>query len=190
MKRLPTVLTSTVLALFLSFTVQAKEVGGVQLQPSITENGTILNLNGAGIRSKFFIDVYVGSLYTPRPESDAKSILDGKETAAVQLNIISGLISSDKMVETVEEGFKEATDGDVAPLRKRIDEFLNVFTRTEIKKGEVFTLVGEPGTGVITYRNGEKVAEVKGDDFRKALFAIWLGDKPADKKLKSKMLGS
>ncbi|WP_281645640.1 chalcone isomerase family protein [Parendozoicomonas sp. Alg238-R29] len=178
--------------LLFSFSIQAAdtEIAGVKLTPSIQEGGKTLQLNGAGIRSKFFIDLYVGSLYTPKPEKNPQVILDGKELAAVRLNIISGLITSDKMVSTVEEGFKEATNGNVAPLKKRIDEFLGVFTQSEIKKGEVFTIVGEPGVGVAAYRNGTKAAQVKGDDFRKALFGIWLGDKPADKKLKKAMLGS
>jgi hypothetical protein len=30
---------------------------------------------------------------------------------------------------------------------------------------------------------------IKGLDFKKAVFSIWLGEKPADSKLKKKMLG-
>ncbi|MTI15505.1 chalcone isomerase family protein [Sansalvadorimonas verongulae] len=185
MKRLAVLLCS----LFFTFSVQAKELAGVTLAPSIKDADHSLQLNGAGVRSKFFMNLYVGSLYTSAPAKTSEVILDGKVLAAVRLDIISGMITSDRMVSTVEEGFMASTANNVAPLQERIDEFLAVFTQSEIKKGEVFTLVGKPGVGVIAYRNGKKAAEVKGDDFRKALFGIWLGDKPADRKLKAAMLG-
>lgn len=43
----------------------AKEVAGVTLPETITLGSKPLVLNGAGIRSKFFIKVYVGALYLP-----------------------------------------------------------------------------------------------------------------------------
>lgn len=178
-----------IFSLFFTLSVQATEIANITLDPTIQEANQTLQLNGAGIRSKFFIDLYVGSLYTEKSEKDPSAILDGKELAAVRLNILSKFITSDKMASTVMEGFEASTGGNVAPLQARIDEFLAVFTKSDIQKGEVFTLVGKPGVGVVAYRNGKEAAQVKGDDFRKALFGIWLGEKPADKKLKTAMLG-
>ncbi|MCL6270378.1 chalcone isomerase family protein [Sansalvadorimonas sp. 2012CJ34-2] len=182
--------TAFVLACMLSLSAQAKEVEGVPLQDSLTIHGSKLQLNGAGVRSKFFIDLYVGSLYTVAAETDGENILSGKQPAAVRLNIISGLITSDKMVSTVQEGFETVTGGNVGPLQDRINDFLNVFNSEEIKKGDQFTLVSKPGVGVTAFKNDKEVALVNGDDFRKALFGIWLGNKPADKGLKKAMLGN
>ncbi len=181
--------SSLLLSFFLAFSVQAIEVAGVQLKPSIKENSQSLTLNGAGIRSKFFMDLYVGSLYTTAKTKSVADVLDGKTTAAVRLDIISSLITSDNMVDSIEEGFHNATGGKIAPLQDRIKAFMKVFSKTEIKKGESFTLVGVPDVGVTAYRNGKEVIKISGDDFRKALFAIWLGDKPASKTLKKQMLG-
>ncbi len=166
----------------------AHEIAGVSLKPAIVEQGKTLKLNGAGIRTKFFIDLYVGSLYTSKPATSAADILSGPNIAAVRLDILSGLITSDRMVSTVQEGFEESTGGKTQPLEERITKFLSVFTHSEIKKGETFTLLSQPGIGVTAYRNGQVAATVKGDDFRKALFGIWLGKKPADAKLKAAML--
>ena len=181
--------TAFILACMLSLTTQAKVIEGVPLQNSLTVNGSSLQLNGAGVRSKFFIDLYVGSLYTQAKEKNGEAVLTGNEPAAVRLNIISGLITSDKMVGTVQEGFEAATGGHVAPLQEQINQFLNVFKSEAIKKGDQFTLVSKPGTGVTAFKNNKEVAVVEGDNFRKALFGIWLGNKPADKKLKKAMLG-
>ena len=46
-----------------------------------------------------------------------------------------------------------------------------------------------PGKGVEIKRDGELIDTVKGMDFKQALFAIWLGEDPADDDLKEGMLG-
>ena len=45
------------------------------------------------------------------------------------------------------------------------------------------------GEGVHLSKNGEKRGTFTGLEFKQALFAIWLGGKPADEKLKNAMLG-
>ena len=40
----------------------------------------------------------------------------------------------------------------------------------------------------MVYKNGKEVGVVEGLDFKKALFAIWLGEDPADDDLKEAML--
>ena len=46
-----------------------------------------------------------------------------------------------------------------------------------------------PNEGVVVYKNGAKKGTIEGYDFKRALFGIWLCDKPADADLKSAMLG-
>jgi hypothetical protein len=46
-----------------------------------------------------------------------------------------------------------------------------------------------PGKGVESYKNGTLQGTIEGMDFKKALFGIWLGNKPADDDLKAAMLG-
>ncbi|MBY5992919.1 chalcone isomerase family protein [Ferrimonas balearica] len=176
------------LALSVLIPAQARTVADVTLQESITVQGDTLSLYGAGIRTKYFMKLYVGSLYGAETGLDAKGVLASEQTTAVRLNIISGMITSDRMIDTIEEGFDTATGGNVAPLRERLDNFLAVFDEA-VEVGDQFTMVSIPGSGLEAYKNGELLTLVEGDDFRQALFAIWLGEKPADKKLKRAMLG-
>jgi hypothetical protein len=46
-----------------------------------------------------------------------------------------------------------------------------------------------PGKGVEVYINGEYASVTEGLAFKKALFGIYLSDKPAQKSLKKAMLG-
>jgi sensor domain CHASE-containing protein len=172
-----------------TFTVNAQQtVSGVKVDAKLALDGQNLVLNGAGTREKMWIDLYVGSLYLPKKSSSAKDIIDSKDAAAIKLNIISGMITSDKMISAINEGFENSTNKNTAALKAKIDKFKGFF-KDEIKKGDVFIIMNVPSEGVVVYKNGVKKGTIDGHDFKKALFGIWLCDKPADKDLKDGMLG-
>jgi len=172
-----------------TFTVNAQQtVSGVKVDAKLALDGQNLVLNGAGTREKMWIDLYVGSLYLPKKSSSAKDIMDSKDAAAIKLNIISGMITSDKMISAINEGFENSTNKNTAALKAKIDKFKGFF-KDEIKKGDVFIIMNVPSEGVVVYKNGVKKGTIDGHDFKKALFGIWLCDKPADKDLKDGMLG-
>ncbi|WP_092541085.1 chalcone isomerase family protein [Zunongwangia mangrovi] len=163
------------------------EVGGVSLPNSVEFKGESLKLNGAGVREKFWIDLYAGGLYLQEKSSDEKQIMSADKPMAIKLHIVSKLITSNKMVDAVNEGFENSTNGNTAPLASEIKKFKGFFS-DEIKKDDVFDLVYIPGTGVISYKNGEEKGTIKGMAFKKALFGIWLSKKPAEDDLKEAML--
>ncbi len=172
-----------------SLTVNAQEtVSGVKVDAKLSIEGQSLVLNGAGIREKMWIDLYVGSLYLPKKSTSAKDIIDSKDAAAIKLNIISGMITSEKMITAINEGFENSTGKKTAPLKAKIDKFKGFF-KDEIKKGDVFIIMNDPNEGVVVYKNGSKKGSIDGYDFKRALFGIWLCDKPADADLKTAMLG-
>ena len=173
-------------ALLLPHTLMAKEVSGVQVAETVTLDSQTLQLNGAGVRSKFFMDLYVGSLYLPAALSSTAAVIDAP-VAAIRLNITSGMITSEKMRDAITEGFEQATAENTADIQPQIDTFMALFK--EIKEGDQFTLVANKARGVTAYKNGQEQATIEGEMFRQALLKIWLGDKPAQKSLKEAMLG-
>ncbi|MGS0682850.1 chalcone isomerase family protein [Shewanella sp. 125m-7] len=190
MKSLSTLLLATsVLAtsVLVSSSLQAKEVAGVQLDDAINLGSQTLVLNGAGVRSKFFIDLYVGSLYVPQELDSTQAVLDAP-SAAVRLNITSGMITADKMKDAINQGFADATDDNTAAISDKIAQFMGLFS-AEIVAGDQFTLLADKATGVTAYKNGQAQATIAGEDFRQALLKIWLGKEPAQDSLKDAMLG-
>ena len=166
-----------------TLTVNAQEtVSGVKVDAKLSLEGQSLVLNGAGTREKMWIDLYVGSLYLPKKSASAKDIIDSKDAGAIKLNIISGMITA------INEGFENSTGKKTAPLKAKIDKFKGFF-KDEIKKGDVFIIMNVSDEGVVVYKNGSKKGSIDGYDFKRALFGIWLGDKPADDDLKAGMLG-
>ncbi|WP_336368515.1 chalcone isomerase family protein [Marinobacter sp. C2H3] len=187
-KALLTGLTSVMLAGALSAPVLARTVEGVDVPETYQVMDQNLTLNGAGTRSKWFMDLYVGGLYVPQAQKNGEAIINADEPQAITLHIISGLITSDRMSEATLEGFEASTHGNLAPVQSDIDQFMAVF-KEEIKEGDVFDLVYVPGEGVRVLKNG-KLKDTVGDlAFKKALFGIWLSDKPAQEDLKEEMLG-
>lgn len=176
--------------LVFSVTTQAQvKVGDATLPKTVSFNGEELTINGAGMREKFFFDIYAGGLYLKQKSTDAHKIADADETMAIKLHIVSGMMSKSKMASALRDGFKKSTNNNTKPLDDRINQFIG-FIKDEIEVGQVYDIVYEKGKGSVIYKNGQEKGFVKGLDFKKALFNIWLGKKPADKGLKDEMLGA
>lgn len=179
---------SLILAGALATPAHALTVSGVDVPDTYSAMGQELQLNGAGTRSKWFMDLYVGGLYVAEKVSDGQAVINADEPQAITLHITSGMITSERMTEATMDGFKSSTDGDLSAIQSEVDQFMSVF-QEEIKEGDVFDLVYAPGEGVHVLKNGEQKDTVGDLEFKKALFGIWLSDKPAQKDLKNKMLG-
>lgn len=172
-------------------TAQAKEmtVKGVDLPATIEVEGNELSLNGAGIRSKWFMSLYVGSLYLPESFESAKAVVEAEQPMAIQLNIVSGMINSENMTEATMEGFQNATGGNIEPIKEEIDDFMGLF-EDEIKEEDQFQIAYLPDEGIVGYKNGERIGTVEGGmKFKKAVFGIWLGEVPAQESVKTAMMG-
>ncbi len=187
-KALSTGFVSLALSAALSAPVSALTVEGVDVPDTYSAMDTELTLNGAGTRSKWFMDLYVGGLYVPQSIDDGQAVINADEPQAITLHIISDMITSERMTEATLEGFKNANNGDLSAIRDDVDRFMSVFEE-EIQEGDVFDLVYLPSEGVRVLKNGEVRDTVGSLEFKKALFGIWLSDKPAQKDLKASMLG-
>lgn len=176
------------LAVVVSTTAVAQmKVGGVTLPATLEFQKNTLHLNGAGVREKLWIDLYAAGLYLEQKTQNAQEVLNAEKPMAIKLHIVSKLITSDKMVEAVTEGFEKSTNGNTAPIQNQINSILGFF-KEDIKKNDVFDLVYLPSKGVVAYKNGQEKGVVKGKEFKKALFGIWLSNRPADDGLKSELL--
>lgn len=166
---------------------QAKTVGGVTVDDVFVVDQQPLTLNGAGVRTKFFLDLYVASLYLPEQEDDADDIVSADKSMALRLQIISALITGKRMAESTRDGFVRSTDGRLAPIEADVEQLIQAFAE-EVNEGDVFDLVYRPGTGVTVYRNGEAKSEVAGLTFKQALFGIWLSEDPVQEDLRDGLL--
>jgi len=176
------------IALLSSPVLLSMEIAGVNVPDSITAGKTKLILNGAGTRKKFFMKMYVGALYLTERNSSPDNIIEADAPMAIILHITSSLITSERMEEATREGFHNSTGGNTAPIEDEIEKFISVFSE-KISEDDVYELIYLPEQGVEVLKNSLSKVTIKGIKFKKALFGIWLCDKPAQKSLKDEMLG-
>jgi hypothetical protein len=181
---------AVILLFVFSFSVDARTIGGVNMEETFKAGDDTLILNGAGIRGKFFVDVYVAGLYLKEKNNDYKKIMSMDESMAIKIKIISSLITAERFKEACEEGFERTTNGNTKPLRPKIDLAYTAFAQ-KFNVGDIFDLVYIKGVGTNFYKNGKLITKVDGLDFKAALFGIWIIDKPSHKneKLRKGMLG-
>ena len=185
MKRL---IVITLALLMMTPVAYAKQIGSVTLPDSLMAGKDKLLLNGAGLRKKLFIKVYAGGLYLKQKETDPLKIMATDEPMAIRMHFIYNGVSSKKLIDGWNEGFKNGTGGNIEPIKSEINQF-NAFFADEAKKNDIYDIIYIPGQGISVYIKGKLKGTIPGFAFKKAVFSIWLGDKPADKKLKQGMLG-
>lgn len=178
-------------SLFLSFSLHAQTVANVDVPDtiSLSEQSKKLSLNGAGIRSKFVFDIYVGALYLESKHNNANDIYNANGQKRISMHFLYDEVSKEKLVSGWNDGFNNNhTNDELVKLKSRITQFNELFIT--VKKGDVININFIPGTGTSVVINDKKMGLVKSDDFFVALLKIWLGDEPADSDLKEGMLGN
>ena len=169
---------------------RAIEVSGVFIEDETsTESGQLLVLNGAGLREKFWVDVYVGSLYLPKKSSDVGEILIQPGPWRIQLDFVYKEVAQQKLVDSWREGFEKNQAAEtLQQLQARIDQFYLFFDSSAVAEDQYrFDFQADNGTKIS--KNGQALGVIPGKDFADALLEIWLGNYPADKGLKKGLLG-
>ncbi|TRX35491.1 chalcone isomerase [Flavobacterium sp. ZT3R18] len=190
MKKIFLVITLVISALYTEANAQKQIVfEGVTIPRTITFQNKTLQLNGAGSRSKMWVEVYIQALYLSQLSQNPKEIISDNSEMAIRIEVTSALVSSGKLTRAMNAGFEKSTGDNLEALRPKIELFKS-FLSDEITRGDVFELTYNPTeSSVWVVKNGELKGKVQGFDFKKALFGIWLSDKPADEDLKNSLLG-
>jgi hypothetical protein len=169
-----------------SQTKKTKEYHGVTFYTETTINEVDVVINGAGVREKYFMDMYVAALYLKKKSTDATKIITADEEMGIHLKIVSSMVTRDKFKTAVTEGFASASSGKATQEEQK--KFMSYLSE-EFKEGDKIYFDYVPTKGVKIYKNGEFKGTIAGLEFKKALFAIWLGTSPAQESLKNEMLG-
>lgn len=178
-------------ALTLSGTGFAMEVAGVKLDEGMHVAGQELKLNGAGIRYKAIFKVYVAALYLPERKLQPADVMTSPGARRVVIVPLRD-ISSEEFGRAFLAGINQNIDRtEKTKIINQLLKFGEMFASIpELKKGDILTTDWVPGTGTVIHHNGKKIVDPLPDIlFYNSLLKIWLGDKPADTRLKRAMLG-
>lgn len=167
------------------------DVAGIKYAPTVQMAGSTLQLNGAGLRTRFVIKVYTAGLYMGTKASTPEAALatpGPKRMHVVMLrdidaNELGRLFTRGMQDNAPREAFSKFIPGTLA--------LADIFSaKKKLLTGDNFSIDYVPGVGTSVLVNGKAQGEpVKEPEFFNALLRIWLGPKPADESLKAALLG-
>jgi len=180
-----------VLMLCVSFQAGALELGGVKLDDRVQVGDASLVLNGAGLRSILFFDMYVAGLYLTRNMGSAEAVLADTGAKRIALHVVVGEGETERFLNGFRGGIENnQSEEELAALRERMDAFDHLFDdNMQVKQGDVIAFDWVPGTGTRVSLNGKELGVIEGEDFYRALLSIWIGDDPVKADLKKELLG-
>lgn len=170
--------------------LHAAEVAGVRVADSVKVGNNELVLNGAGLRSKLFIKVYVGALYVGQKAATPAAIYDSATPRRMVLRLLRDL-DADSLHSALDEGLRNNhTPAELSEMQAQAEQLAGIMKAIgKVREGDTIS-IDFSTEGVVVSQNGEVRGKVAGAGFAKALLKVWLGEKPADASLKKALLGS
>ena len=179
------------MVLLIAGSATAAEISGVRLDDTVRVGNQDLKLNGAGIRYKAIFKVYVAGLYLPEKKTTVQEVLALPGARRVTIVPMRD-ISNEDFGRSFMSGIQKNSDrAEKAKMIMQLQKFGEIFASVpELKKGDVLTTDWIPGSGTVIHLNGKRVSDFLPDlAFYNAILKIWLGDNPADSRLKPLLLG-
>lgn len=177
--------------LLLASSAMAATVGGYPFDDTIRMQGKELPLNGAGVRYKAIFSVYSAGLYLGEKRRQPDEIYASPGPKRMRIVMLRS-VNADEFGQAFLGGIEQNVDkAERGRLAEPLARFGKVFSAIpELKKGDVLAIDFLPGQGTTVSINGRQVGETIAEPaFYTVLLKIWLGERPADTRLKSALLG-
>lgn len=168
-------------------TFMTPPIAGVSFRQTAGLDGKNLMINGRGLRVRIVFKVYAAALYAEKTSQDPAHFLALPGPMRVELRFLRD-VSGEDVAKAIGEGFaKNSSAAGMEKLSARLADFTALIP--DVKKGGEISFNFRPGRGVELLSGEKTLGEIKGDDFSRGLLRVWLGEAPADAKLKKGLLG-
>lgn len=146
-----------------------------------------LSLSGVGVLKYLgFIRIYNGALYLPPDITGKDALLDVPKRLEVEY---LRAFKAEDFGRAAVAGLRKNVDPDT--LHRLEDQIKNHnLLYPDIQRGDRVSLTYLPSVGTQVAVNGVTRGTIPGADFAKALFSLWLGEKPFDANFKRALLGT
>jgi hypothetical protein len=172
----------------------ALDVEGVRFVETLRIDGAgqELLLNGAGVRTRFFVKVYAVGLYLTQKVRQGRDALKLAGPKRVSITILMHEITADQFMTAIREKLNATlgtAEGDA--IRHGLEHLGEILDAVKmLKRGHTVFLDFVPGSGMRVVINGEiRGNPIPGREFFDALLDGWIGDKPVSESLKRALLG-
>lgn len=169
----------------------AAEVSGVKIEDAIRLGDQEVKLNGVGTRFKAIFKVYVAGLYVNGKKASTADVIAApgpKRVILVMLRDVGNEEFGQSFMTGIQKNSERAERAKlITPLMKFGEMFASV---PVLKKGDVITIDWIPNSGTHIQLNNKKIIDVIPEAaFYNVILKIWLGEQPADAKLKRQLFG-
>jgi len=170
---------------------QPTTVADVKYEETASVGGSTLQLNGAGVRYKAVFKVYTAGLYLDKKAGSTQEVAALKGPKRMSITMLREIDSTElgKLFSRgMEDNMDRAAFSKLIPGVLRMSQIFS--DHKKLQAGDQFMIDWIPGTGtVITVKGKPQGEPFKEPEFFNALMGIWLGNVPADWKLKDALLG-
>ena len=148
----------------------------------LVDKETSFILNGLGVRTYAFVDVYASALYLVEKTSDESKILNSNSLKILKMHYFRS-ISKEDLVKVWEVALKENGAG---PADKSSVEQFNKAV-INVKDGTEISYLFSPN--YLEIRNPDSTVKIERVGFAKILLSTWIGPNPPTSALKKGLLG-
>jgi len=178
------------LALITTLPLAAYEIDDVTVPDAcqLEANQPKLQLQGAGIRTKFFSDIYVGAFYASHSIKTPAEAVSDPGPKRMWVHMVYDDLTLEKFRQAWHDGIHANNDDSVvAENQKNIDKLMKSFN-ADMHKGDILTIDYLPGTGTRVTINKKVTETIPGDTFYTLILNAWMGENPPSEKFQKALL--
>lgn len=168
---------------------RAMEVAGVKLDDKIDVAGVPLVLNGAGLRTKLMLKIYVVGLYVPTRTTSADAVIGSSHPRRVHMVMKRGL-GAGTIWDAFDEGIQaNSSPAELAALKPKLAQVEKLFKDLgDVAEGDAIDIDFNADGATTVHYKGQPKGSIPGTDLQRVLLEIWLGQKPVQSDLKDALL--
>jgi Chalcone isomerase-like len=163
---------------------------GVDLPTTLQVNGTVLSINGAGVRAisvfGFHFKIYVAGLYTATPLRSQDQALNTSGPLQMVFTFLR-TVSHQKVKEAWERQLDASVSYSYDGYARDREVFIHMFGPTANGGTQMVQFVGDD---TVVHDQGLEKGVILGRHFQRAFLSMWFGEKAVAADLMAGLLGS
>lgn len=165
------------------------KLANIELPQKININNIDLFLNGAAIRSKFFMQTYIVSLYSAEKITDEKIAIESSIERSLRMQIITPLATSKAVSENIQSGMKDSLGNLYYQQKELIEDLRKVIENSGVQYKDIIDIYYTKNAELKLYKNEVEIYSNKtGKLFAETIFSMYFGKHPKDRKIKEALL--
>lgn len=179
------IIVGLLLCLWTTVYAFASESRQIKFSETTIKEGIVLKLQGTGYRRFLFMKAFDAGFYFA-DDLDKETLLSNVPKH-LEVEYHLGIPAKSLSDFTVSYMKLNVSKNEFANLKNKIQQMRQYFV--DLKPNDRFSLTYLPNVGTQFAHNGKLTGTIEGEDFGRALFAVWIGNKPFDPVLKNKIIG-